>query len=101
MTYKYVLILGGEELPTQPLVSVADVERALREPAAARDADRVMVGRLERDDESRRSAGRGVWRASAFLAFPQGGDPDTLYWHRRVRDVLNSGLRQRNFFLWI
>jgi hypothetical protein len=104
MTFRYQLIVGGEQLG-ESLSSSDEVRSALQRyfkqhPEHARSG-RVLVGRMMAAQPEAPAHGRGVYRARAFLENAPNPDPDEEFWHGRLRDILNSQLRQRDFFLWL
>jgi len=101
MTYRYQLIVEGKPWG-EPLVSSDHVRSALNDYFAKYSEARpeqLLVGRLRQGEEG--VVGRGVFGARAFLENAPNADPDEVFWHERVRDLLNSDLVNRHFFLWL
>lgn len=104
MTYRYQIIVGGKP-SGESFSSAAEVQaaltRLLHDGRTSTEASRILVGRLT-SETSGAVAGRGVFPATAFLPNAPNPDPDEQYWHRRVRDLLNTRLQERrSFFLWL
>jgi hypothetical protein len=103
MTYRYVLIVGGQQ-EGEAVASAAEVysavQRYLAEHRHRPPAGRLMVGRLvnERDEAVH---GRGVFAAEAFEPGAPNASLDQVYWHQRIRDLINARLNTRTHFLWL
>jgi hypothetical protein len=101
MTYRYVLIIGGRQ-EGGPLASAPEVHAAVeRYLAVHRDSPpegRIMVGRLVQEGEEALH-GRGVFPAESFAPGAHNPNLDELYWHGRIRDLLNGRLEHRAHFL--
>src|SRR3954453_5818124 len=104
MTFSYQVIVGGEQWG-ESLTSSEEVRSALqryfKEHPEDAQSGRVLVGRMMSGQPEAPAHGRGVYGARAFLENAPNPDPDEEFWHGRIRDILNSELAQRTFFLWL
>jgi hypothetical protein len=104
VTYLYQLLISGEPWG-KPLTSSREVQTAVQryiaEHREGKGTTPILVGRFLTGEVEAPDQRSEVYQPAAFMPNARNPDPDEQFWHRRIRDLLNSGLEHRQFFLWL